>query len=274
MKNVLSVDLEDWFCVHNLSQVIDREQWNTYEFRVEQNTLRLLNIFDKHQVKATFFVLCWIAEKLPDLIKEIAKRNHEIASHGYSHQLLTHMTPSEFEDDLEKSLNAIQQCGIKQNIIGFRAPSFTIVNKTKWALEILEKYHLKYDSSVFPINYHPDYGMPDAPLHPYKITDSLYEVPLSCIDLCKLRIPCSGGGYFRLFPYQFTKYCIKKCNAAGRPIIFYLHPWEIDHQQPRISLPMLKKFRHYHGLKHTENKLEKLLQDFEFSTIKDMLGLH
>ena len=170
---------------------------------MQQSTERLLALFEKHKTRATFFVLGWVAERLPELIRKIEAQGHEIASHGYNHLLLTEITPQEFEADLAKALEALEKCGVKTRPIGFRAPSFTVVEKTKsWALPILEKYNFKYDSSVFPIGFHPDYGVANAPLVPYKITDGLYEFPMSCVEMFGRRFPFGGGGYFRLFPVR------------------------------------------------------------------------
>lgn len=274
MINAMSIDLEDWFCVHNLSQVIKKQDWDKCELRVYQSTRRILDLLDKHNTRATFFVLGWVAEQLPELIREIERRNHEIAVHGYNHLLLTEITPRDFEEDIVKALEIIDNCGVQQNVLGHRAPSFTIVEKTKhWALKILEKYNFKYDSSIFPVSFHPDYGVPNAPLSPYKITDRLIEFPLSCLEFFGKRLPFSGGGYFRLFPYSYTKYCLKKCNSLGRPAVFYLHPWELDAEQPRIKLPRTKEIRHYRNLDKTEQRLDMLLSDFQFTTIKEVLGL-
>jgi len=159
--------------------------------------------------------------------------------------------------------------------IGFRAPSFTVVEKTKpWALPILEKYNFKYDSSVFPIGFHPDYGVASSPLVPYKISDGLYEFPMSCVEMFGRRFPFGGGGYFRLFPYAYTKYCLRKVNNEGRPTVFYLHPWEMDPGQPRVKkLSLSQKIRHYRNLDQTEKRFAKLLNDFEFTTIREVLGL-
>lgn len=273
MKNVLSIDLEDWFCAYNFSHSIKKEEWDQCELRVLDNTMRLLDLMDRFKVKATFFVLGWIADKVPSLIREIENRNHEIALHGYNHLLITQITPAEFEDDVKKGLDALKRLGVRQPIVGFRAPSFTIVEKTKWALPILEKFNIQYDSSVFPIGFHPDYGIPDAPLKPYKITDQLYEVPLGCIEVLGKRFPCSGGAYFRFFPYVYTHQCIAMANAQGRSIVFYLHPWEIDPDQPRVKLSLPRSIRHYYGLGKTYKKLERLFNDFEFTTIKEMLKI-
>lgn len=275
MQNAISIDLEDWFCVHNLSDAIRKEDWDACELRVLQSTNRLLSLFDKHETRATFFVLGWVAERLPDLIRELEARGHEIAVHGYDHLLLTEISPQEFEDDLARALKVIEQCGVRSRPVGFRAPSFTMVKSTKdWALPILEKYEFKYDSSVFPIGFHPDYGMVDAPLSPYKITSGLYEFPMSCLEIFGKRFPFSGGGYFRLFPYAYTKYCMQKVNEQGRPAVFYLHPWELDSEQPRVkNLSVSRRLRHYRNIDQTELRLDKLLGDFEFTTIREVLGL-
>jgi polysaccharide deacetylase family protein (PEP-CTERM system associated) len=209
MKNAISIDLEDWFCVHNLAGAIKRDDWDNCELRVRESTERLLALFEQHNTRATFFVLGWVAERLPDLIRKVEAQGHEIGVHGYNHLLLTEITPQEFEEDLAKALEAIEKCGVKTRPIGFRAPSFTVVEKTKpWALPILEKYQFKYDSSVFPIGFHPDYGVANAPLKPYKITDGLYEFPMSVMEMFGRRFPFGGGGYFRLFPYAYTKFCL------------------------------------------------------------------
>jgi len=274
IKNAMSIDLEDWFCVNNLSHVIKREDWDHCELRVFASTQRVLNLFDKHNTKATFFVLGWIADRLPELIREIEGRGHEIAVHGYNHLLLTEITSDQFDEDLARALDAINRCKIKQVPMGFRAPSFTVVEKTRdWALRTLEKYDFKYDSSVFPVGFHPDYGVANAPLDPYKITADLYEFPMSCLEMFGKRLPFSGGGYFRLFPYSYTKLCMRRCNALGRSAVFYLHPWELDPGQPKIKLPRSKALRHYYNLDQTEKRLDKLLGDFHFTTVKEVLGL-
>lgn len=274
VKNAMSIDLEDWFCVHNLSGVIKREDWDKCELRVHESSRRILSLLEKHQTRATFFVLGWVAERLPDLILEIEEKGHEIAVHGYNHLLLTEITPGEFEEDLVNALATLKRCGVKQTPLGFRAPSFTVVEGTReWALGTLEKHGFKYDSSVFPIGFHPDYGVADAPLAPYKITGKLYEFPMSCLEVLGKRLPFSGGGYFRLLPYSYTKLCMKRCNAQGRSAIFYLHPWELDPGQPRLKLPLSKAFRHYRNLDQTEKRLDALLGDFQFTTVREVLGL-
>lgn len=273
MINVISVDVEDWFCVYNFESVISKDEWEKMEFRAHKSTLKILDLFDKKKTKGTFFVLGWIANKSPDLIKEIEIRGHEIGLHTYSHSLITKLTESELEREIENGLNAIYKSGIKQKVIGFRAPSFTITEKTLWAIDILVKYDFKYDSSIFPIGFHPDYGINNAPLKIYKIRENFYEVPLTVLNYFGKKIPCCGGGYFRLYPYWLTKYFIKSVNKENRPVIFYLHPWELDTEQPRIKISVLKRFRHYNNIKKTEFKLTKLLSDFKFTTIKNIINL-
>jgi polysaccharide deacetylase family protein (PEP-CTERM system associated) len=274
VTNAISIDLEDWFCVYNLSGVIRREDWDNCELRVHESTRRILRLFEKHRTRATFFVLGWVAERLPELVREIEDAGHEIGVHGYNHLLLTRITPREFEEDLVRALEALAACGVRQQPIGFRAPSFTVVEKTReWALQTLEKYDFRYDSSVFPVGFHPDYGVADAPLAPYKITERLYEFPMSCLEVLGRRLPFSGGGYFRLFPYAYTKFCMRRCNAEGRAAMFYLHPWEVDAGQPRVRLPRTKRIRHYRNLDQTERRLDALLTDFKFTTVREVLGL-
>ncbi len=197
MKNVFSVDLEDWFCAYNLN--INIKDWNKQELRVVQNTKKILSLLSKFNVKATFFVLGWIAEQVPDLIKEVESQGHEIATHGYSHTLLTQMTPDDFNEDLSKAMGIMNSI-VDNKILGFRAPSFTITKKTLWALPILKEHGIIYDSSVYPIGFHPDYGIPEADLKIHKFNDIL-EAPLSVAEIFGKRIPCSGGAYFRIFPY-------------------------------------------------------------------------
>jgi polysaccharide deacetylase family protein (PEP-CTERM system associated) len=271
--NAMSIDLEDWFCVANLSHAISRDDWDACELRVGASTRRVLKLLEKHDTRATFFVLGWVADRLPDLVREVADAGHEIASHGYGHGLLTRMEPGEFEEDLDRSLEALARCGVS-GVAGYRAPSFTVVESTRpWVYDGLERRGFRYDSSVFPVGFHPDYGIADAPLDPYLATDTLHEFPISCLDVFGRRLPVGGGGYFRLLPYRYTKYAMRRCNDAGRPAVFYLHPWELDPEQPRVKLPPAKRFRHYHNLEKTERRLDALLGDFRFGTLKEVLGL-
>lgn len=268
MKNAISIDLEDWFCAYNLN--IKIEDWDKQELRVVANTQRVLDGLAKHNTHATFFVLGWIVARVPDLVREIEAAGHEIATHGYSHTLLTTTTPDEFERDLVNALRVTRAC-VKQKIVGYRAPSFTITRKTLWALDILAKHGIEYDSSIFPISGHPDYGIGDAPLTIHQ-RGALTEVPMSVAEIAGKRVPCSGGGYFRVFPYAATTFLMRQVNRAGRPVIFYLHPWEFDPDQPRQNLSLLKSFRHYFNLDQTVRRLDQLLGEFEFAPIKEILS--
>jgi polysaccharide deacetylase family protein (PEP-CTERM system associated) len=274
MKNVMSIDLEDWFCVYNLSRLIPYSEWDKCESRVERNTLRLLELFRKHQVEATFFVLGWVADRFPDLVKEIERGGHEVASHGYSHRLLTFMSPEEFRADLLRSLEVLAKTA-SQPVRGFRAPSFSLTPGTLWAVDILKESGIRYDSSVFPVGFHPEYGMVDADPRPHELAEGLTELPMGVAEVFGRRIPCSGGGYFRLFPYPLTRRLMRRCNAQGRPVIFYLHPWEVDPGQPRMQgMSWSTRFRHYNNLERTEERLERLLGDFSFTSARSLIAEH
>jgi len=271
--NVMSIDVEDWFSVENMRGFIAREDWDKLESRVERNIARLLDLFAARQIEATFFVLGWIAERHPDMVREIARRGHEVATHGYSHNMLTRMTPEEFEADLARSLEMLARAGVS-NVLGFRAPTFSVTRKTLWAVDVLKSRGLAYDSSVFPIGIHPDYGIADAPLTPHQYPNGIWELPMSCAEIFGKRIPCSGGGYFRLFPYPVMRTLLRRTNAQGRSVVFYLHPWEIDPEQPRVeALPRMKRFRHYNNLERTYARLERLLGDFRFTSARRLLRL-
>lgn len=273
MKNAFSVDLEDWFCVKNFTDVIDYSDWDKCELRVEKNTNRLLELLDKHNVKCTFFILGWIAERCPELIRRIAEEGHEIATHGYAHLIVKDISPQLFEEDLVKSLKVIKDC-VDGDIVGFRAPSFSVVNKP-WIFEILTKHGIKYDTSVFPISFHPDYANVRAPLSIHQISENIIEFPMSCFRLLGMRWPCSGGGYLRFFPYAYTSYGIRSCNKENRPAVIYIHPWEIDPNQPRVKkVSLIKRIRHYNNLDKTEERLDRLLSEFEFGTLDSVLKLY
>ncbi len=270
MLNIMSIDLEDWFQVHNLSGVIPYQSWDDCELRVEANTERILGLLQKHGAKATFFTLGWVAERVPGLIRSIVSEGHEIASHGYAHRLLTRLTPEEFERDLGTSLAILRDMS-GQPVNGFRAPSFSVTRVTLWSYEIMRRHGIQYDSSVFPVGFHPDYGLPDAPLSVYRTTSAIVEVPLSCVQILGRSVPCSGGGYFRIFPYAVSRRLMHRCNAEGRPIVFYIHPWEFDPGQPRVRLDRLKAFRHYTNLHRTKDRFDRLLDEFSFGSVSQTL---
>ena len=289
--NALSIDVEDYFHVSNFSKVIKFSDWDKYQCRVERNTLHVLNVLNEFNVKATFFVLGWIAERYPELIENIHQEGHEIASHGYCHQLIASQTREEFREDVRKTKRILEDItGV--DVMGYRAPTYSITQKSFWTFEILIEEGFKYDSSIFPIR-HYGYGIPDTPRFPHIININglnqtndltisngsndkfIIEFPISTLRLAGTNLPIAGGGYFRLFPYQFTKWGLKKINQKEKkPFIFYIHPWELDPDQPRFKeAPRLSRFRHYVNLDKTEPKLKRLLEDFNFSTVRNVLGL-
>ena len=272
--NAMTVDVEDYFQVSAFETHVSRGDWNRFESRVERNTQRLLARFGEAGVTATFFVLGWIGERYPGLVRRIAGAGHEIASHGYEHRLVYDMTPRQFAEDVRRTKCILESiCG--QPVIGYRAPSYSITRKSLWAFDVLLQEGYLYDASVFPIR-HDRYGIPDAPRHPYRVQrefGSIWELPGSTIRCAGQNVPIGGGGYFRLFPYGITRRAIKRVNRVERrPIMFYLHPWEIDPDQPRISASGLSRFRHYQNLAKTEARLLRLLTDFSFGPALSMLG--
>jgi polysaccharide deacetylase family protein (PEP-CTERM system associated) len=271
--NAMSVDVEDYYHVSNFSKSINKCDWDSYESRVESNTDRLLELFNNHDIEATFFVLGWIAKRHPELVHRIYDNGHEVACHGYSHDLIYNQTPSVFRKETLDAKRILEDI-IQEPVIGYRAASYSITDQSIWALDILEELGFKYDSSIFPIR-HDRYGIPGAPTKLYTMNTpsgkTIIEFPLSTIDFLKLRIPVSGGGYFRIFPYFLTQYAFNKKNKAGQPIIFYLHPWEIDPDQPKIKTNALAKFRHYHNLTKCESRLHKLISTFKFTRIDKIL---
>lgn len=270
MNNLLSIDLEDWFCVSNFDDVLGREVWDACELRVVDSTRRLLELFDRRGVRATFFVLGWVAERAPELIREVAAAGHELGCHGYHHHRLGDLDPARLDADLARVMPLLRELAGAE-IEGYRAPSFSLTEQTLWAVPVLARHGLRWDSSVFPFGAHPEYGIADAPLDPYWLrepgagTDAgLLEVPMSVVELGGRRLPCTGGGYFRLYPYELSAALIRRCNRAGRPAIFYAHPWEFDPEQPRMPLSPVKRFRHYNNLGKTLARLDRLLSEFEW----------
>ena len=272
LKHCLSFDVEEHFQVSAFDSPMRRRHWDAYESRVEKNTSRLLEILARHEVRATFFILGWVAERFPHLVKQIASAGHEIASHGYGHELITTQTPSAFRHDIRKAKTILEQL-VSRHIFGYRAPSFSITKDTTWALPILAEEGYIYDSSIFPV-LHDRYGMPTASPYVHQIrTESgiLWEVPPSVARLFGLRIPAAGGGYFRLYPYFLLRRLLRSVETEDIPLVMYLHPWEIDPDQPRMDGPLLSRIRHYLNLSRTEKRLNKLLNDFEFAPICDAI---
>jgi len=366
MFNILTIDLEDYFQVHAFSRVIRYEDWDKFECRIERNTDRLLEILDDvsqnskfitqdsnldhsithslnnsltRKVQATFFILGWIAERYPGLVRRIQKEGHEIACHGYAHQLVYTQSRDEFRQDVKRAKSILEDI-TGSEVIGYRAPSYSITNKSQWAFEVLIEEGFKYDSSIFPVR-HDFYGIPNAPRFPFVVSlngnnnfefsmlnceskttqNSRFEIngnnnfefsvlnvelkatqnsqlktqnsafsiqnsklitqnstfiiefPISTVRVFGTNFPISGGGYFRLLPYSIIRKAFRRINEKEqKPFIFYLHPWEIDPEQPRVSgLSIRSKFRHYVNLNKTESRFRKLLEDFQFSTIRQIL---
>jgi polysaccharide deacetylase family protein (PEP-CTERM system associated) len=261
--NFLTVDVEDYFHVNAFAGVVSTESWPAMESRVVRNTDRMLDLFAEHSVTGTFFILGWVAERHPDLIGRIARAGHELGSHSYWHRLIYTLTPAEFRDDLRRARDLIESiAGVR--VRGFRAPSYSIVDRSLWALDVLAAEGYDYDSSVFPIT-HDVYGIPDAPSAPHLIaceTGALLEIPASSARLGAVRVPI-GGGYFRLLPYSVTRTAIERVNRT-HSAVFYIHPWEIDPDQPRIAAPLKSRLRHYNSLGLTEGRLRRLLKDFRW----------
>lgn len=274
IRNALTVDVEDYFHVSAFAGSINRDDWDNYPLRVVKNTQRLLELFDNSGVKATFFVLGWVAKRVPDLVREIAAQGHEVACHGYSHQLVYNQTPGEFREETLRSKSLLEDI-IQTPVYGYRAASYSITNRSLWALDTLAEAGFAYDSSIFPVR-HDRYGIPDAPSFPYHqdtpAGHRIVEFPLSTARLLGVRMPVAGGGYFRLYPYFLTRTGLRQINhQSSKPFIFYLHPWEIDHKQPRIEARWFSRFRHYNNLHRCEARLLALMKDFEFTTAREVL---
>lgn len=273
IRNALTVDVEDYFHVSAFAKNIKQRDWGSHPLRVEKNTRQLLDLFDEFQVKATFFVLGWVAEQARDLVKEIASRGHEVGCHGYSHQLVYTQTPEIFREETRRSKQLLEDI-VTTPVRGYRAASYSITERSLWALDIIAEAGFDYDSSIFPVR-HDRYGIPDAEEAPHRLKtpdgNSLIEFPLSTAKLFHYRLPVAGGGYFRLYPYAMTKACLGQINQRQQPFIFYLHPWEIDPDQPRISASWLSRFRHYNNLHKCESRLRRLMRDFEFGTAWEVL---
>lgn len=270
LTNALTIDVEDYFQVSAFAPFISRTQWNKYECRVEQNVDRLLAILDEKQTRATFFTLGWIAEHYPRLTRRIVSAGHELASHGYGHERVSDLTEATFYADILRSKHILEdQSGAE--VIGYRAPSFSIGEKNLWAFDCLEKAGYRYSSSIYPIR-HDHYGMPDAPRFSHLVRPGLTELPVSTARIFDRNWPASGGGYFRLLPYGVSRWLMKQVNFSDQqPVIFYLHPWEIDFDQPRIpGINAKTRFRHYVNLRCTEWRLKRLLSDFRWGRMDDI----
>lgn len=274
VPNALTVDVEDYFHVAALASSISRDSWTSRESRVVGNTQRLLSLFEQFDVKGTFFVLGWVAEQYPRLVKDIAAGGHEIACHGFSHRLVYEQSREEFHEETLRSKRILEDIA-GAPILGYRAASYSIVRESLWALDILAELGFVYDSSIFPVH-HDRYGIPDAERVPHRMSTpngkSIVEWPLATARILGVRLPVAGGGYFRLLPYWLSRWGLASINRREqRPFIFYLHPWEIDPAQPRVSASWLSQFRHYTNLEKCEERLRRLLAEFRFGTARDGL---
>ncbi len=271
MINGLSFDIEDWFQVENLQSACPFNEWDKFESRVERNTDILLELLDRHHHKATFFILGWVAERKPALVKRIAKEKHEIASHGYKHEVVYRILPGAFREDLQRSKKILEDIS-GDRIIGYRAPNFSITKDSLWALDILKEFGFKYDSSIFPTSFHDRYGFEGIRENTIsRFSNGLFELPLTVYKAGKINFPLGGGAYFRIFPYNVFKFLLKRVNASGKNFVFYLHPWELDSGQPRVKICRQYHFRHYTNLRATKDKLDKLMNDFDFKPLRELL---
>ncbi|HXF46800.1 MAG TPA: XrtA system polysaccharide deacetylase [Burkholderiaceae bacterium] len=271
--NALTIDVEDYFQVWALSPHIARSRWEAMPCRIERNVERLLQLLQENNARATFFTLGWIAERYPGVVRSIVAAGHELASHGYSHCRANEQTPAEFAADIARAKAVLEDIG-GTAVHGYRAPSFSIGKGNLWAFDAIAAAGYRYSSSIYPVR-HDHYGMPDAPRFPHRLPNGLIEVPVTTAQFWGRNVPAGGGGYFRLMPYRISRWLIRQVNARdGRPAIFYMHPWEIDPQQPRISGVGLKtRFRHYVNLHRTEPRLAQLLTDFRWDTVRRAFAL-
>ncbi len=270
--NAMSVDVEEYFQVGAFENCIDKSNWDKMQSRAVYSTELVLDQFNAADVKATFFCLGWVGERHKSLIRRIVDEGHELASHGYDHDRITSLTASSFRADLHKSKTILEDAG-GAAIVGYRAPSFSIGTKNLWALEVLAEEGYKYSSSVYPIH-HDHYGMPTAPRFAFKpVTGAeMVELPVTTVDILGKKIPCGGGGYFRLLPYQISRWAMKKVNKIDQEsCIFYFHPWEVDTGQPRQShAPLKSRLRHYTKINKMAGKLQRALDDFSWGRMDEI----
>ena len=272
IKNAMTVDVEDYFQVGAFENNIARSDWENLECRVERNIDVILQMFGEHSVKATFFTLGWIAERYPHVIRKIVDHGHELASHGMSHKRITELGPEAFAADIKASKELLEDIG-GHEVKGYRAPSFSIGEKNLWALDVLPEAGYKYSSSIYPIQ-HDHYGMPSAPRFAFSPTkgQDFLEMPVTTVEILGRKIPCGGGGYFRILPYFISRSAMKRVNGKDeQACIFYFHPWEIDPGQPRQTQASFKsQFRHYTNLGVMEGKIRKVLKEFKWGRMDDI----
>lgn len=265
----LTIDVEDWFHAANLG--IPRGRWDGMPSRVERNVTRILELLSHHDTLATFFVLGWVADRCPEMVKQIHTHGHEVASHGYWHRPVHRSSAKAFADDLQRSIRAIEQAGVCRPI-GYRAPSYSIDARVPWAFNVIQDQGFLYDSSIYPARaIHGRYGMAGGQLRPHLVRPGLWEFPLPTLSILGRRFPAATGGYLRSFPLVLTVWAIEQNVRRGIPVVVNVHPWELDQEQPRINAPIRKKVLHYTGLRSTFRKLEHLVRRFEFGRLGDLL---
>lgn len=273
IRNAFSVDVEEYFQVEAFSDLIEKRDWEKIPRRAEEQTKRILELLDSFQVRGTFFVLGWLAERNPKLIRKIHDAGHEIASHGFEHKMVSNMTPAEFRKDIRESKTILEEI-TKNEVYGYRAPTFSIVEKTSWAYEILLEEGYRYSSSVFPI-YHDRYGWPGFGQEPKRMGSNgkgeIWEIPMSVGTIGPFRIPFGGGGYLRLYPLFLTRALFGSLEKEGKSAMLYMHPWELDTAHPRVQAPLFRRLRHYTGIRKMEKKLVTLLQTLKFDTVSNVL---
>lgn len=268
MQNALTFDVEDYFNGVRTLGLYSPDIWDSFEARVDRMVDRVLAILETKQLTATFFVLGWTAERHPSLVREIASRGHEIATHGYGHELIYQQSPDEFREDVSRSKSIIEdQLGLP--VIGYRAPAFSITAKSEWALDIIADLGFRYDTSIVPIIGHDTYGFANTPRSAYQVRPGLLEIPVTTSRLLRWNLPVGGGGYFRLYPYALTKRLLREVNAEGIPAVTYFHPWEFDTSEPELEGPWLSRFRHNVNRSRMASKFGRLCDDFTFAPIRD-----
>ncbi|MBK8578754.1 MAG: DUF3473 domain-containing protein [Candidatus Accumulibacter sp.] len=270
LTNALTIDVEDYFQVSAFAPYIARDRWDACECRVERNVERILLMLEEMHTRATFFTLGWIAERYPHLVRRIVDGGHELASHGYGHQRASDLNATEFSTDVSTAKKLLEDISGHQ-VIGYRAPSFSIGEGNLWAFDCLERAGYRYSSSIYPIR-HDHYGMPDAPRFSHQVRPGLLELPVTTARFFNRNWPASGGGYFRLLPYALSRWLLQKVNTRDQQAaIFYFHPWEIDAGQPRVAgINARTRFRHYVNLQHTEGRIRRLLADFRWGRVDEV----
>ncbi len=274
LVNAFSIDVEDYFHVEALASAIDRSRWDTLEYRAEANTRRVLDILSQEKVRATFFILGWVAKRSPQLVRDIHAAGHEVACHGLTHQTVYTQTPDVFRAETREAKQRLEDAtGVP--VRGYRAATYSITARSLWALDILEELGFRYDSSIFPIR-HDLYGIPGSPRFAHRVASgALLEVPITTVEYMGQRLPAGGGGYFRLLPYALFRAAVRRVNARdGQAAVFYCHPWEIDPGQPRVAgISAKSKFRHYTNLDRMEGRLRHLLRDFRWGRMDEVFGV-